>query len=84
MEPNRFERVLRILENRIERFGINISKELKNTRPFDTEPMSERQKISEFLKLDPRIRDEMRLQYPTYEQRETEMEELIGRKQNVT
>ncbi len=63
-EQGRFDRVLNKIESRITRVSNKISGEFVKKPPFDTEKLTPDMAIKQYLNLDPRVIETMKMQMP--------------------
>lgn len=63
MEVSRFDRVLQKLEARSERISDKIAKDLGKVKPFDKEPVTEREQLYNYSQLKPEALTMLRQQY---------------------
>jgi len=65
MEESRFDRVLKILERRGARFvSEKVDKDLGNVKPFDKEPVSEREQLLNYEGIAPEVKQAYQQQDP--------------------
>lgn len=75
MKKNRYDRVTDRMLARIERVSDKMTQEFKNTNPYDKEPISEDQQLSEYMAMTPETMDE-RLQRDGIEATNAWIEEM--------